>query len=90
MAVKQGPYAAAEWAFQYVTDNMGKGAKTDVQQKTEAKAKAPAVNGSSSVMVNGTSVKSWDDLMKLDSKVINKFCKENNKEFTRLKYAHFK
>lgn len=90
LVYRQGPVAALLWAKEYVEKNMGAGAKADIAKKEEAKGKIPSVNPNSETIVAGKTVKNWDDLMKLPSKEINKFCKENNKEFQRLKNAHFK
>lgn len=84
----QGPVAALLFAKEYVEKHMGEGAKADQDAKNQAKQKS--LNPTGSVTVAGKDVKTWGQLMKLDSKDINKFCRENPKAFQRLKDAHFK
>jgi DNA repair exonuclease SbcCD ATPase subunit len=89
--LRLGEYEAVNWAVEYVTEHMGKEAKKDQEQKKEAKGQIPNVSGGvNEVIVAGKAIKTWDELMELPSKEINKFSKENPKAFARIKAAKFK
>ena len=74
--------------YDYAEANIGKQAQADQQAKIEGKQKM--VNQSGTLTVGGQDVKSWNDLMKLPSTEINKFARENPKQFQRIKDTHFK
>lgn len=84
----EGPVRALKWAAGYVQAEMGKAAETAKAKKEAAKEKQ--VGGSADTKASSfDSVKSWNDLMKLHSKDINRYAKENPKKFTELKKRHF-
>ena len=63
----------------------------DLSENAEYEAaKEKQVGGSADTKASSfDSVKSWNDLMKLHSKDINRYAKENPKKFTELKKRHF-
>jgi hypothetical protein len=88
---RQGPVAAAMWTVDYVLENMGKEAQAAKDAKDKAKNNTVAGKTSSGgITVGGKAIRTWSDLQSLSGSDINKFYKENPKEFERLSNQHFK
>lgn len=78
----QSPVATVRWAHEYTKTHLVKDTASAAQKKNEAKEKSASVSGTGGA--DSSSLKTYDDLMKLPAKERDALYKNNRKLFDKL------